>query len=191
MPDWLGTFISTPEARSGLISLLVIVASTYIVRWIQPKSRVVWSSPHAFSFVTPSNDANPAGSIVHTATVWVQNVGRSTAEDVEVHFNFQPQHFEVFPTRKNSCEINPDGFFAISTPNLTAREHFTIQLLSVASNLPSIQNVRWQDGTAKPIPMGPMQIFSLSVTRIMQALVILGAFTIVYLVVRGIVALAG
>jgi hypothetical protein len=183
-------FIGTPQGQTGIVSLVVFIVGTFLVQQFKPKSKVVWSLAHAFTFLTAPSQQDPGGTLVYTQTIWVQNVGRDIAENVEIHFNFKPAHYELFPARTYDENLNPDNKFSISTPVLTKREYFTIQLISVNSELPNVNNVNWKSGVGKQIMMSPTQQYPQGVVRFITGLFYFGIFALVYLAVKGIAFLA-
>ena len=189
MIETLTELLTTDQGKTAITSLTVFLLGTFIVRIFQPKSKVVWAVSSGFTYLMPKVEGGPVADsiLVCTTSIWVQNTGRQTAENVEVHFNFKPHHYEIFPTRTFSESIRADNRMTLSTPELSPQEYFAVQLLSAGRELPLVQNVRWKDGVSKEIAMGPAQILSQNIMRLVRTVMLVGVFAIIYGVISGIV----
>jgi len=167
----------SPTAQNTLFSALITLVGTLVGRMLIARSRIVWGVSHGFVFQVKRDPAQPA-TMFYTMTVVVQNVGRAPATEVEVHFNFTPEHFQIWPTLVYDMVTNPEGRFTIKIGNLGKREYFTLELLSTNA-LPEVLRVRSPNGDAKKVPMAPRQVFPAWVNRSLFALLILGLFSIV------------
>jgi hypothetical protein len=115
MTPWLLQTIKSPEFVSVVLTLAVGAIGAYL----SPTARVVWGISHGFTFLVPTQGNQPSGPIrVNTGSVFVQNLGRKTAENIEVILNFQPQHFEVWPVLNYETARTPDGHFIVKINNL-------------------------------------------------------------------------
>ena len=191
MLEKLWALISSDAGQTALLSLAVMLIGHLLVYYFRPTSRVVWSSPHRFTFLMPGGDQRPEGHTVHTQMIWVQNMGRAAAEDLQLVLDFKPQHYEIFPTRSYDDEINPDGRLVIKVPNLGIREFFTVQLISVGGQLPELMNLVTKDGQARQINMGPMQIFSPRAMFAFGFVFYTGVLALIYLAISALAWLAG
>lgn len=167
-----------------LQSLIVSVISAAILRAFAPSSNVVWSSLHEFTFRIPQPE-NPPGQLLRTQSIVVHNLGRRRAVNVEVIFNYRPEHFEIWPQIRYETSTNPDGRFIVSFPTLGRREFVNVELLS-SIDLPAVLNVRSDDAPSKSVQVTFNRKLPAWVLRGLQLLVILGAFSVVYLLIAGI-----
>ncbi|MEQ9527251.1 MAG: hypothetical protein RIF42_02480, partial [Parvibaculaceae bacterium] len=140
------------EFQAAILAIVVTVTGAVIVRWLQPKARIIWSPFHQFAFRVRSNDPEGGEFLVHTQSIFVQNIGRGAADDVEIYFNFKPQNFEIWPILKYEAETNDDGRFIIRIRNMAPRETFTVEILSTAEP-PAIFRVRTRNAVAGQIMM--------------------------------------
>jgi hypothetical protein len=97
--------------------------------------------------------------LVYVKEIWVQNIGRAPAENVEVILAFAPNHFDIWPQRHFTNAANPNGNFVIKVDNLNRNEHFAISMLQVGGETPLVTNVRWSGGVGQKRPMAPQQAF--------------------------------
>jgi hypothetical protein len=90
--------------------------------------------------------------------IFIQNVGRAIAKDVEITINFLPQHWHVFPPILQVVPNAQDIFLRFQTKMLNKREFFIISMFESRNvELPYVLAVRWKGGVAKQVPIGPRQ----------------------------------
>jgi hypothetical protein len=177
MVDIVG-IVSNPAFYDRVIAFVVTGILAIIGRKFTPKAKVVWGTSHGFSFTVPKNNNNNGPYTFHTGTVFIQNVGRDTATDIEVHFNFRPEHFQIWPAFSWKEETNPEGHYAVVIKNLGKREFVTIEMISGIA-LPLLLRVRTAKGECRQVQMAPQQVFSRGVRWILIGLLLLGIFALV------------
>ena len=178
MPFSLDAYLSEPLQRAVIPALLTIVI-TLMGRALSP-SRIKWGVSHGFVFsvqLPPDEDGKTRSASYHTLTVYVQNVGRAPAEAIEVHFNYKPEHMQIWPTLNYETATNPENRFTVLVNNLGRGEHFTLELLS-AFALPGVLRVRSKTGEEK-VGIAPSEVFPSWVKRLLVLLIWLGVFAII------------
>jgi hypothetical protein len=176
MPFSLDAYLSEPLQRSVIPALLTVVI-TLVGRALSPRSKVKWGVSHGFAFAVQHQSGTGTVSY-QTLTVFVQNVGRAVAESVEVHFNYKPEHFQIWPTLNYDTATNPENRFTLIVSTLAPRKYFTLELLSVRQ-LPDVLRVRTKAGEGKKVDIAPSEVFPLRVRRIFLLLMWLGFFAII------------
>jgi len=151
------------------------------VRTYTGRSKIAWAFSHQHAF-NLQNLTPPV--LAYTNEIWVQNVGRVVAEEVEIILGAKPQHYDVWPQRHFSELFNPDGSLVIKLDHLNSREHVTISMFQTATQPPMLTNVRWKGGVGKRVPMGPRQIFPRWFSLFLQCLILLGFFSFWYFLFR-------
>ena len=121
--------------------------------------------------------------LVHTASVFIQNVGRLPATEVEITFNFPPQNHNIWPVRPYETHTSPDSRYTLKFINLAPKEQFQVELLSIPQ-LPAVMGVRSKEVVAKKIEMRPMQVFKPWVYISFWTLIIFGVAFIVETLAR-------
>jgi hypothetical protein len=109
-------------------------------RLIVPRGRVAWGISHDEYFILPPQqpaaqqpqqiDPNQSEQLtlpiplppqpplnVLIRQIFIQNVGRAVAEDVEITINFLPQHWHAFPPILQMVPSGQDRFFSPSNEN--------------------------------------------------------------------------
>ena len=172
--------------QSDEVLSVIIAAGLSILGWLTlriftGRARVAWAFSHQHVFYLNSLDPP---ILAYTREIWVQNVGKAIAEDVEIIFPSKPPHFEVWPKRSYS-EINcPDGGFVIKLDNLNTREHLTISIFQAHTSPADFINIRWKGGVGKQIPMGPQQLFPRWFQLTVVTLLYIGVFSSLYFISR-------
>lgn len=124
---------------------------------------------------------------INTRTIFIQNVGRAPAEDIEVHLTGKPEHFQIWPTFNYTCDTNPESHYVVKVGSLGRREYFTIEMLSSNDNvLPIVTRVRTRQAEAKSVPMAPMQVFPKWLGQFFVATAMISAFFIIQVILRAI-----
>ncbi len=162
---------------TGIVSLTVGL----LLRSLESRAKVVYWSPHTFTFDVP----NPK-VILKTDSVTIQNIGRRQAEDVDVVFTTRPDFFKVQSSISYVELQNPDGEFILRVPFLGPREFFTLQILSFAT-LPQIQNIRSKAGPASLIQVQFQRYFSRPTQLLVWALLLVGIGFAAFWVIQAVI----
>lgn len=143
----------------------------------EPKSGTRESGP-----IVTAEQAPRMPLVVSTQTLFVQNIGRGCANEVEVFLNFKPMHYSVWPVRAYSEQSNPDGRHVIKVPKLNRNEWFTIELIAVPE-LPWVMSVRSEAGFGKQVELLRTRKLPQWVLFLLISLMFLGLVTIVFSVI--------
>lgn len=175
--DLIAAYLSGPELYSRVVAafLTILLSATY--RYIS-RARVVWGISHGFTFNSSRNDPkNPL--LIRTGTVFVQNVGRKAAADIEVHLNFPPEELQIWPNFDYTRTKNPEGREIVHVKSLGKREWFTIEMLCVNYDMPTVLRVRTKDGECKEVQMAAMQVYPVWLSRLLVLFLLLGVFAVI------------
>jgi hypothetical protein len=174
MPDSVLSLLKAPQ----VIATLLTIATTIVLRVIQPRPKVVWATSHQFAFRVPRT--NPPGTefLLHTQTVFLQNIGFGPAQDVEVILNYKPENFSLWPQLNYSTTTNPENRFIIKIENLGRREYTTVEMLHSLGEMPATLRVRTSRGVCKQVAMAPTQVFPKWFRITVILLLLLGIFTV-------------
>lgn len=182
--------------ETDLVSLAFTLFGAAILYLARSRAKLVWAMSHQFTYLlkdqtpTPAQASAPAQNpstattmLVHTASVFVQNVGRLPATEVEITFNFPPQNYNVWPVRPYDTHVSPDSRFTLKFTNLAPKEQVQVELLSIPQ-LPAVMGVRSKEVVAKRIEMRPFQVFKRWVYLMIWTLIIFGVAFVVQTLTR-------
>src|SRR5579884_1568275 len=150
------------RATSSDEVLAVIVAAIFSsIGWIairiySGKPKVAWAFSHQHAFFLKS--LNPP-LLAYTKEIWVQNVGRVVANNVELILPARPPHFDIWPQVRFSESENPDGSFVVKFDHLNPKEYITLSIFQTGSESLSVANVRWHGGVGKRRPWAHSRYF--------------------------------
>jgi len=162
------------SVSSGLVLLAITL-------FVQARPKIIWANLYQFVHRLPAQDGE---TIAHTRTVLVQNVGRKTARDVEIVFNWQPQALSVWPQRAYEERVNPEGRHIIFFADLAPKEYSNIDVINIGSDAPECISVRCPDRMAKEVQTYH-QILLPGWLRIgLQLVLFIGACTCIYFVLQ-------
>jgi hypothetical protein len=139
---------------------------------------VAWGLSHGFTFNLPAAQGQGQRFLLHTQTIFIQNVGWESAQGVEIILNYQPDHFALWPQLNYSTATNPEGRFIIKIENLGRREFTTVEMLHSAREMPSTLRVRTNRGECRQLPMAPAQVYPRWFRLLMILIFLIGLFTI-------------
>lgn len=178
----------TDSLASASIGAALGFLAGWALKYVGPKSQVVYWFPHASFFPLPQQGSqNPLQLI--TNTVIVQNLGRHPAKNVEVVYSTVPTHLTMTPSRTYTQGTTPPGYHVITVPSLGHNEGFTIEVLGIGT-APAVMSVRSEDGAAKMMAVMPQRIWPWWVNWSVGILMLAGAVFLLYWALRGLQALA-
>lgn len=172
-----------------LIALLVPVI-TGIINWLFRSSvRLIYSTPHGFTFLVQQPLIDPQGTVikqtqtVHTRSYFFQNGGRGTAHHVEIVFNWKPPFMNIWPSRHYEEKTEVDSRYVLFFDSLAPRENFGLELLSINQDLPDLITVRCDEGMGRKVTMYPQQVLANWIIVTLRALLFVGFVSSIYLVI--------
>ena len=151
--------INFAEYGKEVVSLLVPFITWFLNVGIKPRAKLVWTSPHSFTFLVQEPVRDAEGKIVRsnqtvcTASVKVINSGRDTAHKVELVFNWKPQYMNLWPVRSYDERSDADGRHMLIFENLAPKEELGLEIMSVNRDLPALLQVRSAECIAKDVQL--------------------------------------
>ena len=132
---------------SHLLTAVAALAVAIVFHLWKGRARLVHGIPHLFSFTFGDE------SHISTQTVTAQNVGRKSANRVEMTFSNPPEYFAIFPQLKYDAHALGDGTYVIAFDYLAPRQVVTVELLASSSVMPTLVSMRSEDGMSKEHPI--------------------------------------
>lgn len=127
--------------------------------------------------------ALPPHAAYRARNLWLVNTGSAAAEDVELAFNWPPQHMEWYPHLPTTVTRQPDGRHILTISRLNPKEGVNFSLLSLNQEHPGLMHVRCKGHGAKRIEFRRQQIFPLWLNLLVGGLMLLGVYTIVSIII--------
>lgn len=134
---------------TGAVSFLVGLA----LHSLRPRVKIVWWSSHSFAFNLTQHSVS-----LLTQAISIQNVGRKTAEFVEIVHEGTPDFFKLQPPLDYEDVTTPSGDHVIRIKSLGPREFFTIEFLSYIA-VPKFLYIRSDAGHARAVTMMPVPVY--------------------------------
>ncbi|MGA2412470.1 MAG: hypothetical protein ABSG46_19050 [Candidatus Binataceae bacterium] len=148
------------ELAGYVLTGIVSLAVGLLLQELRPKVKLVFWVPHTFWFQIPlpeGSDTASAALLTHAITI--QNVGRKSAEGVEIVLRTKPDFFKLQPAMDYTESTTPAGEHLIRVKSLGPREFFTVEFLSYASH-PAPLSIRSTAGLGREIPVQTNQSYS-------------------------------
>lgn len=146
-----------------------------------------------FSHVSAFRYTPPGGqsSQVNTHSVVLRNTGRQSATNIRLHHAILPE-FNIWPAVVHNVETLPDGSQDIVIPTLVPGEEIAVSSLYFPPVTAGEVNagVKCDQGFAKQITVLLQRQYPRWFNRIVVALFLVGAVTVVYLIYVGVTVIA-
>lgn len=193
----MGPLLENFKPYDAQIVSFILTLLTAIVFWIaQARVKLRWGFQHGFSHrIDPAprnekgednSDSGPENMqpiMVRTASFWIANEGRRTASNVEITFNYRPDNFSIWPQRNYETVPNPEGRLIFKFASVSPKEAFTINLITIGSDVPDLLSMRSDEASGRKIPIIFVKKFSNKFYAIMAFFIATGFFSTVYIFV--------
>jgi len=120
---------------------------------------------------------------IYTASIFVQNIGRLPATEVELTFNWEPLNWNIWPQRAYTTHTAPDRRFTLKFDNFAPQETLLVELLANAQ-LPALLTVRSKEHVGKPVVMVPTRSIPKAILYLRYVLIVLGMAACVYIPIK-------
>ncbi len=163
---------------SILITAILSSCGSYLYfRLTQKKPKLIYylSSLSDFDVRTQTNTVQ-----IYTHSITIINNGNATAEKIEISHKFLPKDYKISPTMPHVIKGN-----IIEIERLNAEQNVQISYLYFTPyTIDQIHDfVRSKECLAKIIPVTPAKIYPKWLRIILGTLIVIGAITILYLVI--------
>jgi hypothetical protein len=144
-----------------IVSLAVPLVTWVLNTFFRARARLVFASPHGFTFLVQQPLMNPQGvqvapsQSVQTRSHVIINVGKETATKVEWVFNWKPLCVNVWPLRHFVEHVEPDGRYVMVFESLAPQEHVRVEIFSINADCPQLMTLRSDQCVAHGIEMYP------------------------------------
>ena len=162
----------------AVVNLVVGVGIGIVLDRLRSRPRIFYWYPHAFVHQLKLAEDQPTVKIL-TDTITIQNVGRKSAESVEICLTGEPDRFELSPSLKYEAETDEDGNYIIRIMHLGSKEVFAIEFLSYKTKV-KLNYVRHKDGPAEKIDIVPIRQFPLWVYYVSAVFTLIGTGLVLY-----------
>lgn len=158
-----------------IVTFLLGILGTYVYTYLTPKPKVVCWFPHFAFFHVVEPEQTPVD--IRTYSLTVQNLGRRTAEGIEITFRQKPDYFQFVPGINYEEKVN-SGFYVILIKSLGPKEVFTLQVLSYRT-IPELLSVRYKDGFVNQVPIQLFRVYPKWVYYLFTVLMIVGGLYLI------------
>lgn len=170
-----------------IVSVLVPFIQYALNSSQRSKAKLIRGVRHAHTFLVQQPLTDATGKVlsptqtVNTASVIIQNIGKKSANNLQVVFNWQPMCVNTWPNRDYEEKTLPDGRYVRTFNTLSPNEFVRFEILAVNAQLPELVNVRCDECVAVEVRMAPQQLHPTWKIRTAQGLMMAGMALSVYL----------
>ncbi len=173
-----------------IVSLIVPFITWFLNVGIKARAKLIWTSPHSFTFLVQEPLKNDQGEVLNptqrvcTASIKVRNIGRDTANKVELVFNWKPQYINLWPVRHYEQKTDQDRRHILIFDNLSPKEEVGLEIMSINADLPDLLVVRCAECTAQNVPLMWLRYVSPWKIQLARLLLLIGLSASVYLLIE-------
>ncbi|BEV17421.1 hypothetical protein HBDW_42090 [Herbaspirillum sp. DW155] len=180
------------DVAAKLLSTLVTVVLAVVKLIADRRPRLVAyfghrSEHHVKQKVAANGDVTQPPFEVYTHSVVIANVGKKTAFNIRLGHQYMPDSVTLYPySTPFKIEHNADGFAELLIPTLVAKEEVTVSYLYFPPITWHKINtyVKSDEGSAKVFEPVRYEPPSKSKIRVVILLMLMGAFTLTYGIIR-------
>ena len=177
-------------------SLGTVIFGALVTRFFRLKAKLLYSVDHSTNMLVDQplldkdgNQISPS-QLVKTASITVQNTGLIVAKGVEVTFNWRPSIINISPARAFNEVVSAFNRYSLKFDSFAPSERVTIDIMALNADLPLITAVRSDDCVGNIVTMTPQRVWPHWCKMSVWAIFLLGAVTLVYLVITFVQFLA-
>ena len=163
-------------------ALILSLATAAIIALFRPKVKLTWGSTSlSFHTFKVHEDGEPIS--VSTEKLYVQNVGKRSAHNIELILTAKPTSYTLWQPREHSAKMIDNGRFAISVPSLAPKELLIIDLIDIDLLQPKLMAVNCPDVIADEVEFLAQRKFGWMFNSIIIYLMFAGLVGTLYLFV--------
>lgn len=174
-------FSSSDALIAAVVTGLLPLALFVIQRWIAPRVRLRYGIVCNMVMLPKKPDGTPGE--LRVQRLRFLNTGNKAAEDVQIIFNWAPQHIEQYPHIAERDETKTDGRYIVYVPRINGGESFDISIASDLGELPAVIYVRGKEAVAKVVRYRDYIWYGVPAAIAIATLMLLGLFAFIYLLV--------
>ncbi len=169
---------SLGQFQDEIIAIPFALLTAYLIYLFRPKVKVIWGQANnSFHVIKPTpNEENPTpvDVSVYTEKMFIQNIGKAAATEIEIVYSQEPNEFSIFPDRSFNEEKNPSGNFIIKVPSLAPKELIIIDAILISGNPAKILSVNCKEAVTKKVLFLVQRQFGKTFTAFIAALMLGG-----------------
>lgn len=173
------SFLSDKDTLSKILPVFLTFALGLIATLFSAKPKIKWSIQH--NNVQVVNEGEQSTTIF-TREIFLKNVGRTVAEEIEFALNYRPLHLSIYPHVPYQIITNPEGRVIVTFDKLNPNEFVFINLLNTRHELPNVTGVRFKGGVGRQIEMVPQVVYPKWVAVFVLIIMFIGVVTLLYFI---------
>ncbi|MBG0667486.1 hypothetical protein I4P15_03260 [Enterobacter roggenkampii] len=172
-----------------IFSLLVPLVTFFLNYIFKGRVKIIFGDVNGFTYLIneplldDKKEIIKEKQLVHTKSVFLQNIGKESASRLEIVFNYRPMYFNVWPVRHYQEFNEGDGRYIIIFENLAPKDFMRIEVLSINHDLPAILSVKAKECVAKEVAFYPQMVINQYLKRFLMFLMMLGMAAFVYILI--------
>jgi len=163
------------ELTGKFVAAILGGVVTYLLTYLGPKAKLVVWFPHSFRYEQVTQ-----GVTIETQSYGIQNLGRKTAEGIQIVHKRRPDFFRFWPLLNYDEGFSPSGEHVLTVSSLSAKESFSLEILSHTS-LPEFQYIRSKEGYAEHMQFSLQPQLPMRHVFIFRFIFALGGVALIYI----------
>ncbi len=166
-----------------LLAVSIALIITY-VRWLfRAKVEIIWGST-SLSYHNFKLTEDGAPIAVSTEKLYVQNVGKKPASNIELILTDIPTSYTLWSPRDHQSKAMAGGGFSITVPSLASSELLIVDVIDIDSRNPKLLSVNCPDAIPKVVQYEAQRQFGKYLEAIAAFLMFVGLIACIYVVLK-------
>ena len=168
------------SAQDFLLAIVLSIATAWVLSLFRPRVKLHWGSTSlSFHKFKLEEDGEPI--VVSTEKIFLQNVGRKPASEIELVLTDIPSSYTLWSPREHESKPLKNGGFSIVIPSLAPRELLIVDIIDVDRRNPKLIAVNCPDVLAENIEFKPQRVQNKWVIALVLYLMTAGLVGTIYL----------
>ncbi len=166
-----------------IVSAVIISLTTALLFWLFRSRVTIIFGSTTWSLHSINTDNEQPCLLVSSEKIYVQNMGKIGANDIELVLSTKPFSYKLWSPRDHSEKELRGGQHSITIPSLAPKELLIVDILSTGQRA-ELVNVNCPQCIPKNVPFLPQRQFGAWLNVLVIYLMLAGAIGSVYLVLR-------
>ena len=177
-------------AHEFILAILLSLVTAWLLAAFRPKVKLTWGSTslnyHRFKLSEEGNFINVA-----TEKLFVQNVGKKAASNIELVMNDQPTSYTLWPPRDHKYGPLEGGGYFIKIETLAPSELLIVDTIDIDNRNPRLVTVNCPDTLSNHVEFEPQRKYGKVFVAFVGYLMFAGLVGSLYVILNLILRLIG
>ncbi|WP_281984416.1 hypothetical protein [Thalassorhabdomicrobium marinisediminis] len=171
---------ATADYHNFAYAVFLTLFTTFLLSFFKSKVRIIWGSTNVSSQAFQLNENANSRVSIATEKLYVQNLGKKPATNVELVLSAPPNSYTLWPPRDHEPRIMANGHFSIRVPSISPSELLIVDTVDLASRGLVLMTVNCPDALTREVKFLPQRQFSKPIVFLIGYLMMAGLLATFY-----------